>query len=51
MTTILFHVPAFEHTKLNHPENNARLAGILPALERFGLLDDLGFGRAAAGHV
>jgi acetoin utilization deacetylase AcuC-like enzyme len=41
MTTILLHAPALEHTKLNHPENSARLAGIIPALERFGILDQL----------
>lgn len=41
MSTILFYVPAFRHTKLHHPENSARLADILPALERFGLLDQL----------
>jgi acetoin utilization deacetylase AcuC-like enzyme len=41
MTTILLHAPAQQHTKQGHPENSARLAGILPALERFGLLDDL----------
>lgn len=41
MTTLLFHVPALRHTKLHHPENRARLAEIIPALERFGLLDDL----------
>ncbi|MFN2138292.1 MAG: histone deacetylase [Candidatus Promineifilaceae bacterium] len=41
MTTLLLHAPALEHTKRGHPENSARLAGILPALERFGLLDDL----------
>ncbi len=41
MTTILLHAPALRHTKHHHPENNARIAGILPALERFRLLDDL----------
>lgn len=41
MTTLLFHVPALRHTKLHHPENSARLADLMPALERFGLLDDL----------
>ncbi len=41
MSTLLFHVPALSHTKQHHPENRARLAGILPALERFQLLDQL----------
>lgn len=41
MTTILLHAPALKHTKLHHPENNARIVDIIPALERFRLLDDL----------
>jgi len=41
MSTLLLYVPALRHTKQNHPENRARLAGILPALERFELLDNL----------
>ncbi len=41
MTTILLHTPALSHTKEHHPENRARLAGTLPALERFRMLDDL----------
>jgi acetoin utilization deacetylase AcuC-like enzyme len=41
MSTLLLYVPALKHTKQNHPENRARLAGILPALERFELLDHL----------
>jgi len=41
MTTLIFHVPALRHTKLYHPENRARLAEILPALEHLGLLDSL----------
>jgi acetoin utilization deacetylase AcuC-like enzyme len=44
MTTLLFHVPALRHTKHHHPENSARLAGVIPALERLGLLDDLAIG-------
>jgi len=41
MTTILVYAPALAHTKLHHPENSARIAHILPALERFSLLEDL----------
>jgi len=41
MTTIMVYAPALEHTKLHHPENSARIAHLLPALERFGLLEDL----------
>ncbi len=41
MTTILVYAPALAHTKLHHPENSARIAHLLPALEKFGLLEDL----------
>ena len=41
MTTILVYAPAAAHTKLHHPENSARIAHLLPELERFGLLEDL----------
>ena len=41
MATLLLHAPAQRHTKLHHPENRARLADIIPALERFDLLDEL----------
>ena len=41
MTTIMVYAPALAHTKLHHPENSARIAHLLPALENFGLLEDL----------
>lgn len=41
MTTIMMYAPALAHTKLHHPENSARIAHLLPALEKFGLLEDL----------
>lgn len=41
MSTIMVYAPAMAHTKLHHPENSARVANILPSLEKFGLLEDL----------
>ncbi len=41
MTTIMVYAPAAAHTKLYHPENSERIANLLPALEKFGLLEDL----------
>ena len=41
MTTIMVYAPAMAHTKLYHPENSARIANLLPALEKFGLLEAL----------
>ncbi len=41
MTTLLLHYPAPGHTKAQHPESRERLSGLLPALDRQGLLPDL----------
>ena len=41
MSTILTYVPALAHTKQHHPENHARLSGLMPALEMFGILEEV----------
>lgn len=41
MITLLTYVPAFGHTKPQHPESHHRLTGLLPALEHSGVLQDL----------
>ncbi len=51
MTTIMVYAPALAHTKLHHPENSARIAHLLPALERFGLLEDLKVLQPAAASM
>lgn len=41
MSTILVYAPALAHTKRHHPENNKRIASLLPALEDHKVLGDL----------
>lgn len=41
MTTLLTFAPAEDHTKPNHPENSGRFSGLLAALRRAALLEDL----------
>jgi acetoin utilization deacetylase AcuC-like enzyme len=41
MTTLLTFSPAPGHTKTQHPESYGRMATLLPALERHGVLADL----------
>lgn len=38
MSTVLVYAPADAHTRPGHPENNARLKGLLSVLEQFGVL-------------
>lgn len=38
MTTILTYAPALAHTQQGHPENRARLAGMVETLEKMGVL-------------
>jgi acetoin utilization deacetylase AcuC-like enzyme len=37
----MVYAPGMAHTKLHHPENAARIANLLPSLEKFGLLEDI----------
>jgi acetoin utilization deacetylase AcuC-like enzyme len=39
MKPYLFYAPALEHTRVGHPENHQRLAGLLPFLEEHGVLE------------
>ncbi|GAB4266338.1 MAG: histone deacetylase [Candidatus Promineifilaceae bacterium] len=41
MTTALVYAPAMRHTKQGHPENNGRIAPILPILDEYGLLTEV----------
>jgi acetoin utilization deacetylase AcuC-like enzyme len=41
MTTLLAYAPAAGHTKPQHPESHQRMTGLMPALERSGVLPDL----------
>lgn len=41
MTTLITYAPAAGHTRHQHPESHGRLTGIMPALERSGVLNDL----------
>ncbi|MCA9897095.1 MAG: histone deacetylase [Anaerolineales bacterium] len=41
MTTAVVYVPALDHTKSGHPENQGRIKQILPFLEQTGVLADV----------
>lgn len=41
MTTAAVYVPANDHTKSGHPENQKRISGLLPFLDSAGMLADL----------
>lgn len=41
MSTILLYAPALAHTQPGHPESGARLRGLLPLLDKFGVLAQL----------
>ncbi len=39
MSTIMVYAPALAHTKVHHPENHARLAGLEQTLDEFGVMN------------
>ena len=41
MSTLLVYAPAMAHTQLNHPESHLRMEGLMPLLERAGVLAEL----------